>query len=162
MQPAIRTVPQDRWPAYWQALLKKTPPRPALVWTYPSLSRDLGGAADAAHRDYLRRLLGDMRMPKGSHAFWPLNSYPYAEGESEQTVDAAMFLGGIAALNPDTVILMCGDVPQGLGLDELRLLMPVIVHGRRFVVTPHVDELIQDPQRHAQLMTFLKAVIAGR
>ena len=30
---------------------RKTPPRPALVWTYPSLSRDLGGAADAAHRE---------------------------------------------------------------------------------------------------------------
>ena len=30
--------------AYWQTLLKKTPPRPSLVWSYPSLSRDLGGA----------------------------------------------------------------------------------------------------------------------
>ena len=42
------TLAPDAWPAYWQTLLKKTPPRPSLVWSYPSLSRDLGGDADAA------------------------------------------------------------------------------------------------------------------
>ena len=40
------TLAPDAWPAYWQTLLKKTPPRPSLVWSYPSLSRDLGGDAD--------------------------------------------------------------------------------------------------------------------
>lgn len=50
----------------------------------PSAS-DLGRAtADAAHRDFLRRLLGDMALPKGSHAFWPLNRYPYGDGESNR------------------------------------------------------------------------------
>ncbi len=165
-QPAPETVakilPPARWPDKWQALLKKTPPRPTLIWTYPSLSRDLGGAADAAHRDFLRRLLGDMGLPKGSHAFWPLNSYPYAEGESEQTVDAPLFLSGIAVLKPESVILMCGQVPPELGLPELHPLLPSIVQGRRFVVTPHVDDLIREPQRYAQLITFLKAITAGR
>ena len=156
------TLAPDVWPAYWQTLLKKTPPRPSLVWSYPSLSRDLGGDADAAHRDFLRRLLGDMALPKGSHAFWPLNRYPYGDGESEQTVDARMFLSGIAALKPESVILMCGQVPPELGLAELRPLSPSIVHGHRYVVTPHVDDLIGEPQRYAQLITFLKSIIAGR
>ncbi len=133
-----------------------------MVWTYPSLSRDLGGAADAAHRDFLRRLLGDMGMPKGSHAFWPLNRYPYEGDETEQSVDAALFMGGIAALNPESVILMCGQAPQELGLADLRPLMPSIVNGRRFVVTQHVDILIREPRRYAQLISFLKTVIAGR
>lgn len=155
-------LPPDAWPAYWQTLLKKTPSRPSLVWSYPSLSRDLGGDADAAHRDFLRRLLGDMALPKGSHAFWPLNRYPYGDGESEQTVDARMFLSGIATLRPESVILMCGQVPPELGLADLRPLSPSIVHGHRYVVTPHVDDLIGEPQRYAQLITFLKAVIAGR
>ena len=123
---------------------------------------DLGGDADAAHRDFLRRLLGDMALPKGSHAFWPLNRYPYGDGESEQTVDARMFLSGIAALKPESVILMCGQVPSELGLAELRPLSPSIVHGHRYVVTPHVDDLIGKPQRYAQLITFLKSIIAGR
>ena len=156
------TLAPDVWPAYWQTLLKKTPPRPSLVWSYPSLSRDLGGDADAAHRDFLRRLLGDMALPKGSHAFWPLNRYPYGDGESDQTVDARMFLSGIAALKPESVILMCGQVPPELGLAELRPLSPSIVHGHRYVVTPHVDDLIGEPQRYAQLITFLKSIIAGR
>ena len=136
--------------------------QPQLVWSYPSLSRDLGGDADAAHRDFLRGLLGDMALPKGSHAFWPLNRYPYGDGESEQTVDARMFLSGIAALKPESVILMCGQVPPELGLAELRPLSPSIVHGHRYVVTPHVDDLIGEPQRYAQLITFLKSIIAGR
>ncbi len=156
------TLPPESWPAYWQTLLKKTPPRPSLVWSYPSLSRDLGGDADTAHRDFLRRLLGDMALPKGSHAFWPLNRYPYGDGESEQTVDARMFLSGIAALKPESVILMCGQVPPELGLADLRPLSPSIVHGHRYVVTPYVDDLIREPQRYAQLITFLKSVIAGR
>ena len=154
--------PPDRWPAYWQALIKKTPPRPSLVWTYPSLSRDLGGDADAAHREFLRRLLGDIALPKGSHAFWPLNRYPYGEGESEQSVDARLFLSGVSVLNPDSVILMCGQAPPELGLAGLRPLLPSLVQGRRFVVTPHVDDLIGQPQRYAQLITFLKATLAGR
>ena len=119
-------------------------------------------ADDAAHRDFLRRLLGDMALPKGSHAFWPLNRYPYGDGESEQTVDARMFLSGIAALKPESVILMCGQVPPELGLADLRPLSPSIVHGHRYVVTPHVDDLIGEPQRYAQLITFLKSIIAGR
>lgn len=155
-------LPPDQWPVYWRTLLKKTPPRPSLVWTYPSLSRDLGGDADAAHRAFLRRLLGDMALPKGSHAFWPLNRYPYGEGESEQSVDARLFLSGVSVLNPESVILMCGQAPPELGLDGLSPLLPSIVGGRRFVVTPHVDDLIGQPQRYAQLITFLKALITGR
>ena len=68
---AADILPPDAWPAYWQALLKKTPPRPLLVWSYPSLSRDLGGDADAAHRDFLRRLLGIWRSPRGAIASGP-------------------------------------------------------------------------------------------
>lgn len=107
-----------------------------------------------------------MGLPKGTHAFWPLNRYPYAHGESEETVDATMFMSGVSALNPDTVILMSGVVPPELGiwgekLAELRPLRPAIVQGRRFVVTQHVDILIQNPQRYAQLITFLKGLLAG-
>ncbi|MEG2004805.1 MAG: hypothetical protein RR014_02105, partial [Bilophila sp.] len=161
-------LPPARWSAYWQDRLARTPSHPALVWTYPALSQDLGGAADEAHRDFLRRLIGDMALPKGSHAFWPLNSYPYAPGESETTVNAAMFMSGVSTLNPDTVILMSGVVPPALGifggekLTQLRPLMPAIVQGRRFVVTPHVDGLIQDQRRYAQLISFLKAILSGR
>lgn len=156
------TLAPDVWPAYWQTLLKKTPPRPSLVWSYPSLSRDLGGDADAAHRDFLRRLLGDMALPKGSHAFWPLNRYPYGDGESEQTVDARMFLSGIAALKPESVILMCGQVPPRAWACRAAPAFAEHRARHRYVVTPHVDDLIGKPQRYAQLITFLKSIIAGR
>lgn len=159
---APRRLAPDRWPSYWRSLLERTPQTPEVVWTYPSLSRDLGGAAEAAHRDFLRRLLGDMGMPRGTNAFWPLNAYPYGEDGGESSVDASMFMSGIDVLNPDMVVLMCGRAPMELGLNGLGLLMPTIIRGRRFVVTPHVDDLILQPRRYAQLVTFLKGLIAGR
>lgn len=159
---AIPLLEPDAWPTYWQQLLQRTPPTPSLLWTYSSLSRDLGGAADAAHRDFLRHILGDMKLPKGSHAFWPLNAYPYGPEESEHTVQANYFLSGVKHLNPHTVILMTGKAPTELGLEHLRLLIPAIVQGKRFVVTPHVDTLMQDSGRYSQLMTFLRALLSGR
>lgn len=159
---AVPLLEPEAWPTYWQQLLQRTPSAPALLWTYSSLSRDLGGAADAAHRNFLRHILGDMKLPKGSHAFWPLNTYPYGPEESEHTVQATFFLSGIKHLNPHTVILMTGKAPTELGLPHLRLLVPAIVQGKRFVVTPHVDTLIQDSGRYSQLMTFLRALLSGR
>ncbi|MEI3477790.1 MAG: hypothetical protein V8Q84_00215 [Bilophila sp.] len=107
---------------------KKTPRKPSVVWTYPSRPATSAGLR-TTHRDFLRRLLGDMGLPKGSHAFWPLNRYPYGEEESEATVDARLFLSGVDALGPDSVILMCGEVPPELGLADLRPLLPCIVTG---------------------------------
>ena len=152
-------LPPEQWPTYWRDLLTRTPSTPALVWTYPALSRDLGGDADDAHRNLLRRLLRDMALPKGSHAFWPLNPYPYTNGVSEQTIDATFFLSGIAHLKPSTVILMTGTAPPELELVDVRPLTPMIVEGRRFVVTPHVDALLENSSRYAQLMTFLKSLL---
>ena len=103
-----------------------------------------------------------MALPRGSHAFWPLNSYPYADGQSEATVEALPFMAGIAALKPETVIFMCGSMPQEFDLGSLPPLMPTLVQGRRFVVTPHVDALIREPHRYAQLIAFLKSLVAGR
>ncbi len=157
-----RRLPPEHWPDYWRSLLERTPCSPEVVWTYPSLSRDLGGAAEAAHRNFLRRLLGDMGMPRGTNAFWPLNAYPYPQDGSEHSVDASMFMSGIDALDPDMVVLMCGRAPAELGLGGVGLLMPTVIRGRRFVVTPHVDDLILQPRRYMQLVTFLKGLLAGR
>lgn len=157
-----RRLPPEQWPTYWRSLLERTPRSPEVVWTYPSLSRDLGGAADATHRDFLRRLLGDMGMPRGTNAFWPLNVYPYPPDGGENTVEASMFMSGIDILNPDMIILMCGRAPVELGLKGLGLLIPTIIRGRRFVITPHVDELILQPRRYMQLVTFLKSQLGGR
>ena len=156
-----RRLAPKHWPGYWQSLLERTPRSPEVVWTYPSLSRDLGGTADSAHRDFLRRLLGDMGMPRGTNAFWPLNVYPYPPDGGEDSIDASMFLSGVDVLDPDMVVLMCGKAPTELGLGGLGLLMPTIIRGRRFVVTPHVDNLILQPRRYAQLVTFLKGLITG-
>ncbi len=162
---SVLPLPVARWQPFWRDLLTRTPPHPVLLWTYPGLARDLGGKADPGHRDFLRRLLGDMALPKGSHAFWPLDSWPPAT-EREQTrtfsVDVPHFLGGVAALKPDTVLLLTGTPPDGLGLSDLRLLQPAMFGGRRFVLMPHVDQLVHDPRRHAKFVAFLKTLLKVR
>ncbi len=152
------------WPPFWRDLLRRTPPRPALLWTYPGLGFDLDGHADAAHRDFLRRLLGDMAMPKGSHAFWPFDRQgPDADGPAPpESVDAAHFFDGVAVLKPDTVLLLTGTPPPGLGLDHLRPLQPALVGGRRFVLMPHVDRLVHEQGQYVKLITFLKALLGPR
>lgn len=151
----------SRWLPFWRDLLRRTPPRPTLLWTYPGLGRDLDGHADAAHRDFLRRLLQDMAMPKGSHAFWPL-SRDTEEADGLVAADAGHFLGGVAVLRPDAVLLLTGTPPAGLGLDALRPLQPALVGGRRFVLMPHVDQLIREPGQYIRLITFLKALLGPR
>ncbi len=149
------------WPGYWLTLLRKTPQKPQIVWTYPSLSRDISGTADAAHRAFLQRLLKDMGLPRGANAFWPLNAYPYPQDGGENTVDAHMFMSGIDVLNPDWIILMCGEAPAGLGLDGLRRLNPTVIQGRHVVITHHVDTLILQPGKYTRLISFLKGQITG-
>lgn len=169
-QPAAREagaspkVDPSLWPPFWRDLLRRTPPRPALLWTYPGLGFDLDGHADAAHRDFLRRLLGDMAMPKGSHAFWPFDRQrPDADDPvPPESVDAAHFFGGVALLKPDTVLLLTGTPPRGLGLDHLRPLQPDLVEGRRFVIMPHVDLLVREQGQYVKLITFLKALLGPR
>lgn len=149
------------WLPFWRDLLRRTPPRPTLLWTYPGLGRDLDGHADAAHRTFLRRLLQDMAMPKGSHAFWPLDRHT-ADADGPIAADAGHFLGGVAVLKPDAVLLLTGTPPTGLGLDGLRPLQPALVGGRRFVLMPHVDQLIREPGQYVRLITFLKALLGPR
>lgn len=161
----VPSLPVAKWQPFWRDLLTRTPPHPVLLWTYPGLARDLSGQADAGHREFLRRLVGDMALPRGSHAFWPLDSWPPAV-ESSQTetcsVDVAHFLGGVAALRPDTVLLLTGTPPEGLGLSGLRLLQPAIFEGRRFVLMPHVDQLIHDSGRYVKFVAFLKTLLRPR
>ena len=155
-------LPQAKWPEYWRSRLASTPPHPVVVWTYPALSRDLGGQADVKHSDFFRRLLKDMKMQRGTSAFWPLNPFPYGPNCDENTVDASMFMSGIDVLNPDMVVLMCGSAPRELGLGDLMPLMNVMIRGRYFVVTPQVDSLLDSPPRYNSLVTFLKGFLDRR
>lgn len=154
-------VDPSRWLPFWRDLLQRTPPRPTLLWTYPGLGRDLDGHADATHRRFLRRLLQDMAMPRGSHAFWPLDRH-MADADGPVAADAGHFLGGVALLKPEAVLLLTGTPPTGLGLDALRPLQPALVEGMRFVLMPHVDQLIREQGQYLRLITFLKALLGPR
>lgn len=151
------------WSPFWQKLLQRTPAHPKVIWTYMDLSKDLvaGQAANSAHRKLLYKLLKDIPKPVGSHAFWPLNAYP--RGKNDPEVDAKHFLEGINYLKPDTLILLTGKVPQGLGsdFDKIRPMVSTIIAGRAVFLMPSVDQLLTNEEYHMAisfLQSFLKNI----
>lgn len=61
----------ESWPHVWQRQFAKAPPRPVVVWTYPTLGHDLLCTPDARRRERLRELLTPLNLPRGSSAFLP-------------------------------------------------------------------------------------------
>lgn len=150
------------WPASWQMLLRRCgSPAPAVLWTYPGLAEDLGGVPDNRRRNFFRRLFRDLAMPKGSHAFWPLQ--PSADRRSG--ADAAFFYSGVAVLNPDLVILMCDELPPTLNVPRMRPFQAVIHRERRYVqlhdptqLAGQLDGSAEPVPLYARLLGFLKAL----
>ncbi len=161
--PSVPLLPDPAtWPDPWRELLSRCgAPHPRILWTYPGLDEDLGGRADGVRRDFFRRLFRDLAMPKGSHAFWPLRP------DGGTGVDGVFFHSGAAALNPESIILMCDAPPPELGLPRMQPFQAVIHQGRRYVLTHDPARFIPhravpaSSARYARLLGFLK-MLTGR
>lgn len=158
-------LPLERWPESWKRLLEKTARTPLLLWSYPELRDDLSGRGSHERGNALRRLFADLRLPRGSHAFWPLAPLYGPEETAEQPgmiCDGRFFHSGVRVLRPRTVLLLCEQVPKTLCLPEIGIMQSVIHGGVRFVQLHGVDQLAEDmqhrPARHTQLVQFLRTL----
>lgn len=154
----VPIIPLKKWPSAWRDLLDKTPKSPFILWTYEELGFDLGGKASSERREILHRLLKDMHLAKGSHAFWPLCLFPDHVTPLE---NVQLFISGVHILKPSWIIFMTGKAPVHLGLPDFSLLIPQVCWGRYMVITQHIDELIQNELYYSQLLSFLKKHIQG-
>lgn len=67
----VTLLPKEAWPGIWLRQYSRFPERPAVLWTYPALGRDLECTPDSGRRELLRQLLQPLNLPKGSSAFLP-------------------------------------------------------------------------------------------
>ena len=150
---SVPLLPLDKWPFAWKDILSRTPKNPFILWTYEKLGYDLGGEANPDRRRLLHRLIKDLSLAKGSHAFWPLCLFPDHATSFE---NMQMFMSGVQHLKPNWVIFMTGITPNQLGLPNFSLFVPQICWGRYMVTTQHIDELIGNEMYYSQLLSFLK------
>ena len=124
------------------------------VWTYPELGIDLRGNASADRRRVLQELIVALKMPKGSHAFWPYSLPP------ENTPAVDMFLSGLARFRPASVLLL-GD----RAASELASIGPLpagplqncLCRGCRFVRLPDMGVIAgSSASVRARLIEFIR------
>lgn len=141
------------WEALWHQMAVGSP-RPLAVWTYPELGTDLRGDASADRRRVLQELIAALKMPRGSHAFWPYALPP------ENTPAVDMFLSGLARFRPASVLLMgdraasdlapIGPLPAGA-------LQNCLCRGCRFVRLPDMSVIAgSSASVRARLIEFIR------
>jgi hypothetical protein len=170
--PSASTLPPERWPGQWRDLFSRTPQPAPVLWTYWALGLDLSGCADAARRDTLRRILGALRQPKGSNAFWPV-SMPDASGDapasgaegasgqpSEPIVDPALFLAGMERIAPRLVVVMGSKALRAFAPDlRARPYQQIPWRGRLLIVLPDMDNLIAAPATVEAVIAYLRTAL---
>lgn len=163
--PSASPLPPERWPGPWRDLFARTPQPAPVLWTYWALGLDLSGCADAARRDTLRRILGALRQPKGSNAFWPV-SMPDAgaadasESSPEPGADPALFLAGMERIAPRLVVVMGSKALRAFAPDlRARPYQQIPWRSRLLIVLPDMDNLIAAPATVEAVIAYLRTAL---
>lgn len=149
-----------RWPPEWEELWNRLSvhcPHPVIVWTYPELGDDLSGKSSTERRRVLQSLMRKLRMPKGSHAFWPYTLSSADAGSPD------IFQAGLHRFNPRTVIIVGDRVVADLAcLGDLPAvpLQVKVCSGRQFLRIPDFRELasMQDSS-FDQLVSIMASLV---
>ncbi len=168
---AVSAPPEDiqLWPAAWQALARRATSAP-LVWTYPELGLDLLGQGSKERSAYLKKLISELALPRGTSAFWPLTlpetmpeTAPEIESEAAALSDSAFFQAGLQRIKPSTVVIFGAS---GVALTGLPLTLHVpftqqIILGRLFVLLPDFVSLLQPQNEGSRPATYLRSITSG-
>ena len=160
------------YPEAWRPLLERTNPAP-ILWTYAELGEDLAGRGDKERSACLRRLIGSLRLPKGSSAFWPVRlalpdedesiPSPLAEGKSAPGGAGDFFQAGLRHLAP-RVVIMLGPLTVELSGLELSINVPFTqqIHGGiLYVLLPDFSAILAKPPLEERAGVFLRTALSG-
>lgn len=168
-RPAFASLDPEQWPGQWQKLFAKAKPAPVL-WTYRELGLDLLGGGEAARGALFRRLLSDLRLPKGTSAFWPtaapqepLGSANAAAGSDFGSLEAnaPVFWAGMALLKPRVMVVFGVAALQDMGLNaaDFPLFQQQILEGKLLVHVPDMRHLLANEAHLMPALSLLKAVL---
>jgi hypothetical protein len=181
-------LPQT-WPSLWQTVLSRTKAAP-LVWTYAELGIDLTRQGCRERSDFLRRLILQLQLPRGSSAFWPV--WLPADAAGDRASSASLELGpgaqmrtsrpdaspqyactpngsdiffqqGLRLLRPKLVIFF-GQSSLELSSLPLRLPLPFtqqISTGVLFVLLPEVAQCLASPSLAESTGIFLRSALSA-
>lgn len=150
-------LPLAEWPQAFQDYFQKTSPSPVL-WCYESLGDDLFGTPNQERSQCLKRLIGDLRFPKGTSVFWP----PAMPGIGSVALSQGVLLQVFQELFPKLVICL-GSGPVLGFLSDGDTPLPFtqrLVKGHMVVFLPDFSELVQSEALFAQAVLYLRAIVS--
>ena len=164
--PAAPVLEPETWPEVWQAMWQKTAPAP-IIWTYWSLGEDLGATPSNERRELLRSIIGQLTLPRGSSAFWPVAvADPQQAADDEgSTLTAApqIFLSGVERLNPRYIIVFGSKGLRSFAPESgLGPYMFTQYRNRRLIALPDIDHMLTDRKHVAAIVAYLRTAITLR
>lgn len=168
-RPASTNLDPSQWSVQWQKLFAKAKPAP-VVWTYRELGLDLLGVGEAARGTLFRRLLSDLRLPKGTSAFWPTAApqelFTGGDAATESSLgsleaDAPVFWAGMTLLKPRVIVIFGAAALRDIGLDaaDFPLFQQRIFEGKLVVHMPDMGHLLANEAHLIPALSLLKAVL---
>ena len=152
------TKQPEEWPQQWQAYWSKVSIPSPVVWTYWSLGDDLSGHADPQRREVLKKLIGSLKLPRGTSSFWPVS----ASGQNANELEAApeIFLAGLRRLRPRySVVFGSKALKSFMPESTLRPYLFTQFLGHRLIALPDVDYLVKSPNMLAPVIAYLRTAI---
>ncbi len=157
-----RPLPVEDWPEPWRELYARTK-KGRIAWTYAKLGSDLLSAAKpqtageeaqgrAARSQALRRILGALGHPAGTHTFWP------AQLDLERKPEIEIFWSGLQAIGCRGVILLDTDYARLLcGGAKMRAYIQAKFHSQFVWPLPPIESFADaDYQR---LISYLRRIL---
>ncbi len=132
-----------------------------MLWTYHELGLDLSGSGQPARGALFRRLLAELRLPKGTSVFWP-TALPAGEGEGGPlAADRALFWAGVTRLQARVLVVFGPEALRDMGLEAsgFPVYQQRIVNGKWVAAMPDISQLLADETRLAPTLSFLQAVL---
>lgn len=150
----------SQWPTPWRDWFMKCVPAPVL-WTYHELGADVTGTGHSQERSaFLKRLIADLALPKGSSVFWP-SSMPSAGGDLSPAPHAPLFAAGLRLLQPRVVVVFGDAALEDMDMrDRVRPFGQIMVEGKILVCLPDIGELLRGDAQRASVISLLRALFA--
>ena len=137
------------------------------------MGEDLAGRGDKERSACLRRLIGSLRLPKGSSVFWPARLASPDDGQSaaaplngEESAPggaSGFFQAGLRHLAPKVVIMLGASAVElsGLGL-SLNVPFTQQIHGGiLYVLLPDFNAILAKPPLEERAGVFLRTALSG-
>lgn len=160
--PEWKPLPEASWPAAWREQYGHTK-RGKIVWTYADIGKDLLAGrnpdpsesveltqARARRSQMLRKLLGALKYPAGTHTFWPC--------KLEDSVQPDLFWSGVRALGSRGVIILGEECAASLLGSSASPFTSRIFRSHKAIVLRALEDYSE--RDHDSIISFLRSILA--